>query len=223
MEAWISLREFARQRGVTLAAVQKAIASGRVTAVRRDANERISGIELHRATAQWNAMTDPAQSARSTQSLELSLAASSSMPTAGAAAAPGASQPAAAPSEAQPAPSESPAMAAPDVADRDPHGYHAHRAEREKFEAKKAELAYLEAIGALVSADEVRTLGARRYRAARDAILAVPDQEAAILAVERDPVVIRERLMVALRKALHGLADEARTEAAGGTAERMAA
>ena len=60
-------------------------------------------------------------------------------------------------------------------------------------------------------------------RAARDAILAVPDQEAAILAVERDPVVIRERLMVALRKALHGLADEARTEAAGGTAERMAA
>ena len=84
-------------------------------------------------------------------------------------------------------------------------------------------LAYLEAIGALVSADEVRTLGARRYRAARDAILAVPDQEAAILAVERDPVVIRERLMVALRKALHGLADEARTEAAGGTAERMAA
>jgi hypothetical protein len=71
VEEWVSLREFARRRGVSLQAVQKAIASGRVTAVRRaDSGPdgqpgRITGIEVNQATAQWNRNTDPNEAAKS--------------------------------------------------------------------------------------------------------------------------------------------------------------
>ena len=71
VEEWVSLREFARRRGVSLQAVQKAIASGRVTAVRRaDAGPegqpgRILGIEVNAATQQWNRNTDPTEAAKS--------------------------------------------------------------------------------------------------------------------------------------------------------------
>ncbi len=71
VEEWVSLREFARRRGVSLQAVQKAIASGRVTSVRRaDAGPegqpgRILGIEVNAATQQWNRNTDPTEAAKS--------------------------------------------------------------------------------------------------------------------------------------------------------------
>ncbi len=71
VEEWVSLREFARRRGVSLQAVQKAIASGRVTAVRRaDSGAdgqpgRITGIEVNQAAAQWNRNTDPNEAAKS--------------------------------------------------------------------------------------------------------------------------------------------------------------
>lgn len=55
MNAQISLREFARQCGVSLFAVQKAIAAGRITAVSRDAAGRIAGIDPVQAGVQWGA------------------------------------------------------------------------------------------------------------------------------------------------------------------------
>lgn len=71
VEEWVSLREFARRRGVSLQAVQKAIASGRVAAVRRadpgTAGQlgRILAIEVSAATQQWNRNTDPTEAAKS--------------------------------------------------------------------------------------------------------------------------------------------------------------
>jgi len=64
-EEWVSLSEFARRRGVALFAVQKAIASGRVTAVRRDDTGRLVGIEVAAATMQWDMNTDPVEAAKS--------------------------------------------------------------------------------------------------------------------------------------------------------------
>ena len=59
MADWISLREYSRRRNVTLGAVQKAIASGRVTAVRRDDKGRLVAIDAELATQQWSTNTDP--------------------------------------------------------------------------------------------------------------------------------------------------------------------
>lgn len=54
----ISLREYARRHGVTLGAVQKAIASGRVTAVKRNERGFLCGIFEGEANKQWAANTD---------------------------------------------------------------------------------------------------------------------------------------------------------------------
>src|SRR4051812_5004703 len=64
VEEWISLREFSRRREVSLGAVQKAIASGRVTAVKRHASGALDAIEYHAATQQWNTNTDVDQAMR---------------------------------------------------------------------------------------------------------------------------------------------------------------
>ena|ERR1035438_1723415 len=54
---WISLREFSQRLGVSLAATQKAIATGRVRAFRRGANGRIEAIHATVAVDEWTANT----------------------------------------------------------------------------------------------------------------------------------------------------------------------
>src|SRR4051812_46538394 len=72
-EDCISLRAFSRLRGVALSAVQKAIATGRVTSVKRsdpkDATSRIVGIFAQAATLEWNRNTDPSEAAKSGQQI----------------------------------------------------------------------------------------------------------------------------------------------------------
>lgn len=65
----VSLRQFARGHGTTLAAVQRAIETGRITAVVRASNGRILGVYAAQAAAQWRANTDPAQAARRARSI----------------------------------------------------------------------------------------------------------------------------------------------------------
>lgn len=60
----VSLRQFARGHGTTLAAVQRAIETHRITAVVRASSGRILGVYAAQASAQWKANTDPAQAAR---------------------------------------------------------------------------------------------------------------------------------------------------------------
>ena len=214
MEEWVSLREFSRRRGVALAAVQKAIDSGRVTAVLRDANGRLKGIEVNQATAQWDAKTYPVQAARTGQVL-------------GVPASPVAPElPLAAP-HAPAAPPGAPAAA--DDQD-DPEGYYQHRAKREKYAAEKAELEYLQAVGELVPAREIREVAVRRYRAIRDKVLNIPDRLSAVLVGEArsgDPTTVEARVHAAmtkeLKRVLHELSDAAGAEAALGAEERVAA
>ena len=137
-EEWISLREFARRRGVALSAVQKAIETGRVTAVRRDSAGRLEAIEHQRASEEWNANTDPVQAARTGKVLETP---SAPAPTLAVQATRELAEP-----ESQNADASDPIA----VSDKDPHGYYKARAEREQHQAKLAELELLQELGRLV-------------------------------------------------------------------------
>lgn len=250
MENWISLRAFARRHNVRLSAVQKAIESGRVTAVKRNAAGRLKGIEANLAALQWSQNTDPAQAERSGKTgaavsapdttaavsapgpapgvagEQLQLASADvSTPANGVAGGPGSSGgPGGA--DGSVAAGAGPAQTmpgAPDANTKDPHGYLESRAQRERYSAEQTKLDYLKALGLLVSAADMRVLSARRYRAIRDKLLNIPDRISAVLAAERDPVQVHAQLTVEIERVLHELSDDARAETARGAAERVAA
>jgi len=210
-EQWVSLRAYARHRGVALSAVQKAIASGRVTAVKKDGT-RIVGIDLVAADGQWLENTDPDQAARTKGLPESSLPAAPLTLQA---------PPGPAPAAAAPG-SDEPVQAAVESKGKD-FGYLEERAKREKFAAAQAELDYLKAIGQLVPTAELRAVTAQRYRAIRDKILGIADRLASILAAEKDPARVHAALTKEIKQVLHELSDDARAEAARGAAERVAA
>jgi hypothetical protein len=191
--------------------VQKAIESTRVTAVKRE-GDRLVAIDLVEADKQWLANTDPDQASR----------------TRGITAAPEGSSPAAGPSTAAehapdaPRRDEPAAMPPPGEQGKD-FGYLEARAKREQFQAKQAELDYLEAIGELVPKAELREAASRRYRAIRDKLLNIPDRLAPILAAQTDPARVHTELSKEIKQVLHELSDDARAEAARGATERVAA
>jgi hypothetical protein len=232
-EEWISLREFARRRGVDLRAVQKAIESGRVTAVRRDERGRLVGIEVAAATMQWDMNTDPVEAAKSGKILgQVNGVGAQPMSGMSAIAPAVLNEPAAA--TETPATSEAAAQqggaesaiaqtSGPAPADKDPHGYYEARARREQFQSKQAELDYLQALGELVSSSEMRRISGRRYRTMRDKLLNIADRLAAVLAAERDPAQVHAVLTADIKRVLHELSDDASAELAAGLAERVAA
>ena len=201
--------EYARHRGCAPNAVKKAEEDGRIqAAVKREADGKFIGIDWREADRLWALNTDPAEAAKSGANtappaappLQLALDA-----TAGDAAA-------------------SPAGAADPSGDaKDRSDYYEHRAKREEFQAKNAELDYLKAIGRLVSVDELRQVSSERYRAVRDKLLNIPDRVAAILAAQSDPAVVHTELTKEIKRVLHELSDDARAEVTRGAAERVAA
>lgn len=224
MADWISLRDFARRRGCTLAAVQKAIATGRVSAgaVTRDARGRLSGIDADQAAIDWHDNTDP----------ELALRTGTVVP---------------APSQAtdtqardaqtgivDEAPgglalsgAESPLPRAHTVLDRggdtspdrgtadaDTDSFRSDRARNERIKAVNAELDLALRLKVLVHADDVRRTAFDAARAAQDALMRLPDRLAPLLAAETDVARIRALLDQGIREALHGLAERAEQLAA---------
>lgn len=211
-ENWVSLREFARKREVSLKAVQKAIETGRVTAVKRDDNGRLTGIEMHAATAQWNRNTDPDQAGRAGQAP--TIAKPGELPL----------EPPAAAANVTSAPSNedaSPAAAA--SSDDASTSYLASRARRSEIEAKTSELEYAKALGQLVSSADLRTVNGRRYRALRDMLLNIPDRIATVVAAERDPARVHAAMTAEIKRVLNELSDDAAAEVAARTAQRVAA
>lgn len=202
----ISVREFARRRGVRHRAVQKAIASGRVTAIERNEKGRIIGIREAEATQQWNANTDPVEAARNGKLVT-------------------SPQPSTSANDARtPDPATLPAGSGNEVAPASGNqAYLENRAKREQFEASTAELSYLKAVGLVVSANDVRESLFRRYRTLRDKLLNIPDRVATIIAAERDPVVVHKLLTDELKRVLNELSDGARSAVAEGDPERLAA
>ena len=200
--------EYARHRGCAPNAVTKAVKDGRIAAAAEFSEDgSIKAIAWRRADELWAANTDPAEAARSGKTVN----------------------PAGAIEQLELGPREDAKGDAGKAAHpaskegRDPDGYYAERAKRERFAAAQAELDYLEAIGRLVSVDDMRQVASRRYRAMRDKVLNVADRLSAILAAEKDPVQVHAILTKDLKRVLHELSDDAGAEAARGPAERVAA
>jgi hypothetical protein len=195
---WMSLRAYARHRGVALSAVQKAIESRRVTAIREEGN-RITGIEKNQADEQWAKNTDPVEAARNGK-LELTPPAAAQQ-----------TEKPAAPAEQKPA------------ADGDAAEYLAARAKREGFLAKQAELDYLEQIGKLVSTAEVEREFSEIFSQLKNSVFRIADSKAQILAAETDPARVNRQLSDAFRTVFDELSNRFASEAAGGASERAAA
>ena len=209
MADWVSLREFARRRGVVLGAVQRAIASGRVTAVQRDANGRLKAIDADLAARQWNSNTDPELAMRTGTivpppddmpqreraqrvmddapgSLEL-LGAESHQP------------------KAQKAGSD-PAVSP----DGGPSDFHADRAANEKIKRVNGELDLAERLAVLGKTENFRRAAMEAARATQSALMRLPERLSPLLAAETDPVRCRALIEHELRAALDGLAAHAR-------------
>lgn len=198
--------EYARHRRCAPNAVKKAEDDGRIAAaVKREPDGSFVGIDWRKADELWAINTDPAAAEKSGASTAPPAAAPLQLPLV----------------DSQGPPAETDTAATDVKGDRS--DYYEHRAKREEFQAKNAELDYLKAIGRLVSVDELRLVASERYRAIRDKLLNIPDRVAAILAAQSDPAVVHTELTKEIKRVLHELSDDARAESARGTAERVAA
>lgn len=197
MADWISLREFARRRDVTLQAVQKAIATKRITdaAVRRDDTGRLKAIDADQAAIDWHRNTDP----------ELALRTGTVIP-------PPASvvDVAAAPVDAlrQLALPASDAAAA-DRAPLEDDSFRRDRAENERLKKVNAELDLAERLKLLVPVKDVRRVAFESLRETHDTLIRLPDRLAPLIAAETDPVKIHALMTHEIRGALNALADRA--------------
>jgi hypothetical protein len=184
----MSLRAYARHRGVSLRAVQKALASGRI-------NARSDGrLDADVADANW---------ARNTAPRPLP----SSSPVNKRANKP--ATPPASPQSAHHHAEPRPAARESNDPPRLESGleYSKARAVRENYLARMAKIDFEERSAKLVSADEVKVAAFNRFRQFRDGVLNIPDRLAAVLAAETDPSRVHDALVTEIRKVLVEFAD----------------
>lgn len=200
MADWVSLREFARRRGVTLQAVQKAIATHRImaAAVRRDDGGRLRAVDADQAAIDWHRNTDP----------ELALRTGTIIP------APVLSHAVSAPAVSPPAAEHSAQLAleAPAASERaapDDDSFRRDRAENERLKKVNGELDLAERLKHLVSVASVRRAAFESSREVHDTLIRLPDRLAPLLAAETDPVKIHALMTHEIRGALNALAERA--------------
>src|SRR5579862_9194272 len=184
----MSLRAYARHRGVSLRAVQKALASGRISA-RKDGR-----LDADVADSNWERNTAPRPLPSSTPaskraSNRVAAAASPQSSHHHAEARPGTREP------ADPPRLESGLE------------YSRARAVRESYLARMAKIDFEERSAKLVSADEVKVAAFNRFRQFRDGMLNIPDRLAAVLAAEGEPSRVHQALSTEIRKVLLEFAD----------------
>lgn len=176
-EGYISLREFSRRYPVSLKAIQKAIAAGRVTDVLRKDDGTLCGIHAMHAWAEWHTNTDPGQAAKSGKVYA---------PVEG-------GQPDLGLAEAGDVAQQVGATQSEPSAHTEP-GYADHRTKREKFLAEQAELDYLEKVGSLVWARDVERESLEIFKQVRANVLRSNSKIAVLIAAETDPAKV-ERLL----------------------------
>jgi len=228
MEDWIGLRAYARHRRVALSAVQKAIATKRVTVIRRNERGHVIAIERHAADQQWTANTDPVEAARNGKLEAPPPGAAAPLPDTACQVDGGLeSRAAAGNAMSGAAVGEVPAgVAAASKASagiEDQGDYLAARAKREGFLAKQAELDYLEKIGVLVATAEVQREMSEIFTQLKSNVFRISDRKAQILAAEADPARVHRLLSEEFRTVFDEFSNRLSGDAAAGTAEREAA
>jgi hypothetical protein len=178
----ISLREYAKRRGVSLQAVQRAIASKRISVVTgEDGKPKIDPIV---ANAEWEKNTKkehrPHNLARKLQK------------------------------EVSDARLEKSGVKLPkeNLAQDEPMSYNDSRTVREAYAARLVKLEYEMKVGTIVSSDDVKQEYFQILRITRDSILNIPDRISSILAAEADPATVHLILTQELHQALEELSRE---------------
>lgn len=180
--ALVSLRAYARHRGVSLRAVQKAIGSGRIE---KSPDGRI---DVAAADATWESRTAPRPGTAAQNRV---------------ASPPESLANGYVPRETSNAPQFEPRSELPPGSGID---YSRARAVRESYLARLAKIEFEERAGKLVSRDEVQIAAHNKYRIFRDAILNIPDRVAAVLAAETDSAKVHAVLVAEIRRALEEFA-----------------
>jgi hypothetical protein len=180
----MTLRAYARHRGVSLRAVQKALKSGRIS-TREDGR-----LDAEASDANWARNTAPRPQPPST---------------------PAAAKPAKTPAAAHQSVhhnSDTPRRE-PTEPLKVESGleYSKARAVRETYLARLAKIDFEERTAKLVSSDEVQVAAFNRFRQFRDGMLNIPDRLAAVLAAESQPRRVHELLTTEIRKALMEFGD----------------
>ena len=181
----MGLRQYARHRGVSPSAVEKALKSGRIQ------KESDGTIDQAKADAAWNRNTSPAQQ-RKADPIPVKPAPVPAKPPP-----PPIHQPTQRPANP---PSAGPSMgAAPN--------YQISRAVRETYNAKLTRLDYEERTGKLLNAEDVAKEAFAVARRVRDRLLNIPGRMASVLASETDSKAIENLLSQELRIALEELSE----------------
>lgn len=232
MPEWMSLRGYARHRGDALSAVQKAIKDLRVSAaaVKRDTSGKLTAIDREQADRDWALNTDPNEALKNGKwpaghlpNTERAGAATSAHAQGAESTGMGAASPLTGSPQLElgaGATANEPPSAAPGVGDS--QGYLDARTREKQFQAKQAELNYLERVGELVSAAAVRDDQFDIYREHRDKLEQIPANVSDKLAAETDPQRVEHVLRTEIRKTLDELSRALAVDAAAGRVEERA-
>lgn len=167
MAEGLSLRAYARHRGVSLKAVQKAVASRRITLTPE------GKVEPETADAAWAANTDPTKPRNSVTGNPKHRRVPGEPST------PMSSGPSNGPHEGSGEATRLPSAGG--------EGYVTARTRRENIRARREWIALERDTGALISADEVRAACFAEARRARDRLRALPAELAPVVALLSDP------------------------------------
>jgi hypothetical protein len=224
----ISVRECARRLGVRHRAVQKAVETGRVTAVTRGPDGRLKSVTWPTVREQWARNTDPSEAAKNgkvwvpNEYPASEGRAATVSPGGGAEVVAQSSNAGGAGDSAAGLDLVDAAAEKPDAgaeASAEGNGYHAHRARREEYDAELKRLELEQKRRRLVAADDVERAAFDEGRLLRDNLLRIPDRLATTLAAEVDPVKVHALLARELRSACDAIANGA-IDAAAESGER---
>jgi len=213
--------EYARHRGCAPNAVSKAIDSGRIKDAVVYKDGRFAGIRWKWADQLWAGNTDPVEAARNGKFYEQT-------PAAAGATEPAAADPASTGKSASDFTPSSPQLPAGPSGDLDLQtparqddnaNYLKHRAQREEFAAKSAQVEYLKTIGKLVSADAIAVEITDLLNQLKVNALRLPERLAQSLAAETDPARVNRILGDALRSVFDECSRQFADDAAGGVEE----
>ena len=180
----LSIRAYARHRGVSHTAVRKALASGRITA---NDDGTIDPALADEAWATSTNLSKPRNSVIGTPKAPRSILVAPRTANGTVDAEP----------LSPPKGSASPGRLASSYADS--------RAARESYLARLAKLEFEERSGKLVDADDVRAQVFALGRRMRDAMLALPDRVSPVLVAQADPAVIHQVLTEEIQSCLSEL------------------